>query len=117
MISDRPLPAHEEFLGVADLLEGPMVALDRTSAAGGRARSDRGRLSSAFFSWVVLGVVSRLVVSIERSKHRHKPKLAQVHHLAAVGQLQSFHRQVLLLPFADDAVLLQADQKTQPPLS
>jgi hypothetical protein len=29
MIGNGPLPAHEELLGMADLLEGPVVALNR----------------------------------------------------------------------------------------
>ena len=51
------------------------------------------------------------MVFIERSKHRHKAKLAQVYHLATRGYLQPFDGRVLMLALADDAVLLETGAK------
>ena len=73
--------------------------------------------SCAFFSWIVLRIVSHGVVLIDRSKHRDKAELTQMKDLTAFGQGQRLQRDILMGPFADDAVLLQANEKARAPLS
>jgi hypothetical protein len=75
VIANGPLPAHEELLGMAELLEGPMERTRCPSADDARGERSPGPLSFAFFSWVVLRVVPHGVVFIDRSKHRHKAEL------------------------------------------
>ena len=58
--------------------------------------------------------MSHGVVLIDRSKHTHKAELTQMKDLATFGQLQRLNGHILMRAFADDAVLLQANQKAQP---
>src|SRR3954452_23057789 len=71
MVADGGFPAHEELLGMADLLDGTMVTLDAPMLAMHVTASNPRQLSCAFFSRVVLGVVSHGVVLINRPKHAH----------------------------------------------
>ena len=68
----------------------------------------------SLFLWVVLCVVPHGVVLIDRSKHRYKAELTQMKDLTAFGQRQRLKGDLLIRPLADDAVLLQANQKAQP---
>jgi hypothetical protein len=113
VVADGLLPTHEGALGMAELLEGTMVALDAPVLTMHVAKKALGYLHALFFSWVVLRVVSHGEVFIDRSKHRHKAELTQMKDLAALGQGQRLQRDILMGAFADDAVLFQANQKAQ----
>jgi hypothetical protein len=113
VVTDGVFPTHEEPLGMTDLLERTMERTRCPSADDERGRRIPEPPSCTFFSWVVLRVVSHGVVFIDRSKHRHKTELTQMNDLSALGQGQRLKGDVLMGPFADDAVLLQANQKAQ----
>jgi hypothetical protein len=66
VVTDGVLPTHEEPLGMADLLEGTMVALDAPMLTMNVAEEALGQLHALFFSWVVLGVMFHGVVLIDR---------------------------------------------------
>ena len=65
MIANGPLPAHEELLRVADLLDSPMVTFNGPVLPADMHEVTIGDFHALFFSRVVVGVVSRLVVLID----------------------------------------------------
>ena len=58
VIANGPLPAHEELLGVADLLEGAMVTLDAPMLAMNVTEVTQGNFHALFFAGRIVRSVS-----------------------------------------------------------